>query len=486
MAVYYPESAPPPYENVMHPGPQFQANEEIAHGGGWHMPPYQPYYIQPQPAIPVVVSSPPPQTQVTVCSTTNVRYVNRRRYFGIAGIVILCLILLAIAIWLGVHYGYLRTSGTSTVFDIKAQNTCTNNTIMCDGHQDCTLGSDEGVCVTFGLNSTLMVRTSQDEIFHPMCSQGWGQNYADQTCAQLGFQKSYQYTLVPNQVSPTVSITNQASQFIQGEVTVSSSCPSGKAVSLMCTNCGQQYIGTRIVGGTQAELGQWPWQVSLHYLGSHMCGGSLIAPNFVVSAAHCFKWKTPDSSNPSNWEVYGGMISQDQLPSPYLVSGIFINENYNSNNNDYDITLLKLTQQVTFSNTFAPVCLPAFNQWFAPGTTCYTSGYGVTSQGSATVSTNLMMVNVGIISTSVCNSGSVYGGLITNNMICAGVLSGGKDSCQGDSGGPLVCQGSNQLWYLAGVTSWGAGCAKPNSPGVYSNVTALLPWVYTTMQESMS
>ncbi|XP_048836547.1 transmembrane protease serine 13a [Brienomyrus brachyistius] len=485
MEIYYPEGAPPPYETVVQPGPQFQAYENIVHRGGGCMPPNQPYYIQPQPAIPVVVSRPSPQTQVTVCNTTNVSYVNRRRYFGITGIVILCLILLAIAIWLGVRYGSQMTSMTSSVYDIKTQDICPNNTIICDGHQDCNLGSDEAVCVTFGLNSTVMVRTSQDEIFHPMCSQGWGQSYADQTCAQLGFQKSYQYTIVPSQVFPTASVTNTASKFIQGEVTVSPSCPSGKTVSLMCTNCGQQYIGTRIVGGTQAELGQWPWQVSLHYQSSHMCGGSLIAPNFVVSAAHCFLWKTPVSLNPSKWAVYGGMISQNQLPSPYLVSNIYINGNYNNITNDYDIALLKLTQQVVFSNTFAPVCLPAFDQTFAPGTTCYTSGYGVTSQGSATVSTNLMMVNVGIIATSICNNVHIYGGLITNNMICAGYLSGGKDSCQGDSGGPLVCKGSNQLWYLAGLTSWGSGCAQLNQPGIYSNVTALLPWIYTTMQESM-
>lgn len=115
-----------------------------------------------------------------------------------------------------------------------------------------------------------------------------------------------------------------------------------------------------------------------------------------------------------------------------------------------------------------------------------------------------------IISNDVCNSRAVYGGAVTDNMLCAGNLSGGKDSCQvsscfhltfysnkskkryiiltrtfqGDSGGPLVCQVGDH-WHVVGLTSWGAGCGRENKPGVYTNVNSLLPWIYAEMKVNL-
>ncbi|KAK7171543.1 hypothetical protein R3I93_003987 [Phoxinus phoxinus] len=245
-------------------------------------------------------------------------------------------------------------------------------------------------------------------------------------------------------------------------------------------DCGKQQITSKIIGGTASKLGQWPWQVSLRFNGRHACGGSLISPDFVVSAAHCFQ---RSMANSGNWHVYVGTISQNTPQTPFFVGKIMVNENYNGNTNDYDIALLKLASPVAFSDTIQPICLPAFDQTYSDGLACRTSGFGTTQQGAGHSSTILMDVAVNVIDTRVCNSNQVYNGAITKNMICAGDMNGGRDSCQGDSGGPLVCGGGNERWYLAGITSWGDGCGQRLKPGVYSNVTSLLPWIYSKMQQ---
>uniref|UniRef100_A0A3Q3GM00 Peptidase S1 domain-containing protein n=1 Tax=Labrus bergylta TaxID=56723 RepID=A0A3Q3GM00_9LABR len=307
-------------------------------------------------------------------------------------------------------------------YEEKKRRRCCNNNAQCFG------GSGGSLLVVgllalaiwlgrFKSDGQLQVKTAEDGSFQPVCYSGWNQSHANQTCAQLGFR------------------------------------------------CGKQQSTARIIGGAAAKSGQWPWQLSLHHRGSHICGAVLISPDFVLTAAHCIP------------KVYGGVMSLNSLPSPYLVEKIILNHNYNSTTHDQDIALLKLKSPVVFNQ---PVCLPAFDFSFSHGTRCWTSGFGVTDVDK-TVSRELMEVFVSIISTAMCNSRHGYGGAVTGNMICAGTLQGGRDSCQGDSGGPLMCESENR-WYLVGITSWGDSCGLRNKPGVYTRVSSLLSWIYSTMQ----
>lgn len=235
----------------------------------------------------------------------------------------------------------------------------------------------------------------------------------------------------------------------------------------------------RIVGGSAAALGQWPWQLSLHVQGTHVCGGSIITREWLVTAAHCVEGQLSD---PYVWRVYAGIVSQSDitLRAAYKVQQIISHPDYDTDTKDNDVALMKLETPLSFTDNVQPVCLPNAGMTFQPNQQCWISGWGAESQGGKT-STNLNYVMVPLIERSKCNSIYIYNGLILPTMICAGYLEGGIDSCQGDSGGPLVTNESS-VWWLVGDTSWGSGCATPNRPGVYGNMTVFTDWIYKNMQ----
>ncbi|XP_069038517.1 transmembrane protease serine 13a isoform X2 [Lepisosteus oculatus] len=479
MATYKPNEPPPPYYTIAVPptGP-CPTYEEIPYGGG--APPMQPYYI-PQPVLvtpaPHVAqpSASPPQRKSGLSCNRNARC------FGGSGSIVILLAIIAIAIWLGVRYGSSLLMDSSNGQIGTRGDSCPTSTVYCDGRKDCTLGSDETGCVRFLDNSTLQIKTNKMKDFLPVCAEGWSQSLSDKTCRQLSFKGSSSTGELNGWTSNGLSVTSLPSNYIQGQVDSSASCPGKKIVSLKCIDCGNRQAASRIVGGTEAKAGSWPWQVSLHFNGFPTCGGSLVSPDFVVTAAHCFPSSSPNFQNPSYWRVYTGLVSQLKLPPPSFVQKIILHEAYDETSHNNDIALLRLKTSVSFTANVQPVCLPTVNQVFTKNTVCWITGFGTLLEGAAQGSTNLMEASVSIIDFSTCNRPTIYNGMLTQSMMCAGNLNGGVDSCQGDSGGPLVCQVQDQ-WFLAGVTSWGVGCARRNKPGVYSNVTQLLPWVYAHME----
>ncbi|XP_026181529.1 trypsin-1-like [Mastacembelus armatus] len=236
--------------------------------------------------------------------------------------------------------------------------------------------------------------------------------------------------------------------------------------------CGQAPLNTKIVGGTDAVPGSWPWQASLQKSGSHFCGGSLINNQYVLTAAHCFS-----SISTSGLIVYlGHQTLQGSNPNGVsrTVSQIIKHPGYSSDTKDNDITLLRLSSTVTFNKYIVPVCLAASGSIYPSGAVTWVTGWGnINSDVSLPSPGTLQEVSIPIVSNTRCNA--AYGS-ITSNMMCAGLTQGGKDSCQGDSGGPLVSK-NNTVWVQAGVVSFGYGCAKPNYPGVYTRVSQYENWI---------
>uniref|UniRef100_A0A665W478 Suppressor of tumorigenicity 14 protein homolog n=1 Tax=Echeneis naucrates TaxID=173247 RepID=A0A665W478_ECHNA len=229
-----------------------------------------------------------------------------------------------------------------------------------------------------------------------------------------------------------------------------------------CQAC-KPYKLNRIVGGQNAKLGEWPWQVSLHFQTyGHVCGASIISENWLLSASHCF--------------TYSGM--QDQYNHENVqrrsLKRIISHPDYNQMTFDYDIALLELSEPLEFTNTIQPICLPSSSHVFHAGMSCWVTGWGALREGGQKAQL-LQKASVKIINDTVCNI--VTEGQLTSRMLCSGFLVGGIDACQGDSGGPLACFEESGKWFQAGIVSWGEGCARRNKPGVYSRVTKLRDWI---------
>ncbi|XP_043916898.1 transmembrane protease serine 9-like isoform X10 [Protopterus annectens] len=279
-------------------------------------------------------------------------------------------------------------------------------------------------------------------------------------------------TKVPRMSTPALFSTTTAT--VQGINTTALFSSTTDTIQEMNTTCGKRSLtfSSKIVGGTAAMSGEWPWQVSLH-LTSHVCGASIISNNWLVTAAHCFQ----NHKLPTSWTAYMG--------STYVNSGItrsiskiITHELYNPKTEDYDVAVMQLSSPITYDDYIQPICLPSSTTYFAPGLNCTVTGWGTLTSGGL-VSYTLQKAVIPIISSTTCLQPAVYQGQITGRMICAGYLQGGIDSCQGDSGGPLVCPTSSGQWLLAGIVSWGDLCALANKPGVYSRVTVLSDWIKT-------
>ncbi|XP_073915085.1 brain-specific serine protease 4 isoform X1 [Castor canadensis] len=251
--------------------------------------------------------------------------------------------------------------------------------------------------------------------------------------------------------------------------------------------CGVPQQLNRVVGGQDSTDGEWPWVVSIRKNGTHHCAGSLLTSHWVVTAAHCFK------GNLNKLSLFSVLLGAWQLENPgpgakqVGVAWVLPHPTYSwKEAASADIALVRLKTPILFSERILPICLPDSSVRLPPNTECWIAGWGSIHDGVPLHHPQtLQKLKVPIIDSETCSHlywRAVGQQAITEDMLCAGYLEGERDACLGDSGGPLMCKVESS-WVLAGIISWGEGCAQRNRPGVYTSLLSHRTWVQRIVQE---
>jgi len=307
-------------------------------------------------------------------------------------------------------------------------------------------------------------------------------NQDNSTTFCFGFGDDVPFCKDPTTAGPTTMTTTAAPGTTAAGTTGGATT---SAASGTC-KCGMKKT-TRIVGGSETEVNEYPWIASFDFSGVNGqnpggCAATLIANNWAVSASHCFFDPTTGERS-----VYADSMSlvlgvhdrtggTDTNRKVLAIEEIILHPSYVYTGNSYDIALFKLAESVDL-DVWSPACLPDQGADYT-GQNGWVYGWGVTSENGANLADKLLELEVPIVSDSVCASAmsSVSIG-ITSDMLCAGGEDG-KDACGGDSGGPFtVADSQSGAHTLVGAVSFGFGCAREGLYGVYADVPFFRTWI---------
>ncbi|XP_067003044.2 trypsin-1 [Anabrus simplex] len=223
----------------------------------------------------------------------------------------------------------------------------------------------------------------------------------------------------------------------------------------------------RIVGGSPANISDFPFQLSLQLDGVHKCGAALISDTWAITTGYCVRHTATERIS-----LRAGTAVREEGGVVSAAKNIVLHALYDEVHTDYDIAAVQVETAFLLGENIQPVSLPTQDEDVVPGMIGVVAGWGTTQFGIPGYTKNLLKVEVPIISNDDCNSRYQFFGRVNSRMICAAYEEDGKDSCQGDNGGPLMVQGKVQ-----GLVSWAIGCGRADYPHVYTRVAFFRDWI---------
>ncbi|KAL1139366.1 hypothetical protein AAG570_006350, partial [Ranatra chinensis] len=287
----------------------------------------------------------------------------------------------------------------------------------------------------------------------------------------------------------SVSCDNQSSKKVNTEWTINEILPRQCGIPPEI-NVSPHFM-PKVVSGFETEKGSYPWQASIRVKSlsgrsSHWCGAVIISQLHVLTAGHCLRdyIKSTYFIRAGDYDTEVNEDTEQDLELEEIWIHQDIDKLTRLNN---DIALVKVKAPGFNLNKWVSVaCLPNNGVEYSPDNNCTISGWGSNGNPGSGFARTLHATWLNILPQKECKADYVYGdSAITEGMFCAGSLIGGSDSCQGDSGGPFLCldQGNYTIY---GITSWGHGCGRTNSPGVYTKVSHYIDWIHEKILKSMN
>ncbi|KAL3890583.1 hypothetical protein ACJMK2_002865, partial [Sinanodonta woodiana] len=365
---------------------------------------------------------------------------------------------------------------------------CVPSSQRCDGIPQCRDKSDEYGCVIVA-NKISKIFHSKLSTYLPVCYNDMNQILADKLCSLAGQGAAIDYkSYTDGQGTILTPQSNSFTSIVPGYRVSVGSC---KSAFINCTSfeCGSTIFDDnrlkKILYGRDAVLGQLPWQVALYKGRKLYCGGFIIHPNWIVTAAHCLE-------DDITYIVRVGTIQVEQYINDinenlfYTATRIHIHPSYNDDG-DNDIGLLYLSQQISFGDYVRPICIASkttADEMVNAGhnAECYVSGWG---RSHNRVNTDdwlgqLQVVRVYLYQKDECDQ--IYTTLSKlppqNITVCVDNQNHGAPTCNSDSGGPLICRNKYGRFEAVGSLSWGyKSCFKDGYPDIYQLTYAHESWI---------
>ncbi|CAG5127169.1 unnamed protein product, partial [Candidula unifasciata] len=356
---------------------------------------------------------------------------------------------------------------------------CIPSAEECDGIPQCADHTDEMNCIfKTEPNSAFFIKSDGDVI--EVCTDGFTDAHGDTACLKMGEISLKNWTSVAGHGPSFFQLDpNGDHMSVIGKGKSVKRC-SGNVVAVECNTkeCGHplENLPSFIINGQDALPGAWPWLVSVRKYTLHQCGGAIIHPYFILTAAHCIE----SSMDFTHMWIAAGTLRLSQLgPHGQMkkIRRVITYPGYKQLEGN-DIALLELAEPLKYNDYIKPLCFPEKGDVFTRANRCYIAGWGHTKGVQGETSEHQQETKLTLWDTTKCNSSFVWNGRVQQSEMCAGYFNGLVAACSGDSGSPVACQDETKTWKVVGVASYVyKTCSVATKPLVFTDTSLYIDWI---------